>query len=62
MRTDRDEVQVALGTSDMPENALYFTLDDGDLFHTILGRYHSGKPLPQDQQPGTSVFGQEVSQ
>ena len=62
MRTDRDEVQAALGTSQMPDNALYFKLDDGDLFHTILGRYHSGKALPLDQQPGTTAFGQEASQ
>ncbi|MEX0276089.1 ubiquinol oxidase subunit II [Ruegeria sp. ANG-S4] len=62
MRTDRDEVQVALGTSSMPAKALYFTLDDGDLFHSILNRYHSGKPLPLDQQPGTTAYGQEVSQ
>ena len=60
MRTDRDEVQAALGTSAMPANALYFTLDEGDLFHTILGRYHSGEPLPRDQQPGTTQYGQEV--
>lgn len=62
MRTDRDEVQAALGTDKMPERALYFTLDDGDLFHSILHRYHSGQPLPLDQQPGTAAFGQEVSQ
>lgn len=62
MRTDRDEVQAALGTTQMPENALYFKLDDGDLFHTILHRYHSGKALPLDQQPGTTEFGQEASQ
>ncbi len=62
MRTDRDEVQAALGRSGMPENALYFTLDDGDLFHTILGRYHSGEPLTSNQQPGTVSFGQEAGQ
>ena len=61
-RTDRDEVQAALGTAKMPENALYFTLDDKDLFMSILHRYHSGEPLPRDQQPGTAQFGQEVSQ
>ncbi|GAB4547951.1 MAG: ubiquinol oxidase subunit II [Ruegeria sp.] len=59
MRTDRDEVQAALGTAQMPDNALYFRLDDGDLFHSILGRYHNGQPLPQDQQPGTAQYGQE---
>ncbi|MDA7964015.1 cytochrome ubiquinol oxidase subunit II [Ruegeria sp.] len=61
MRTDRDEVQAALGTDKMPENALYFTVD-GDLFQSILHRYHSGKPLPLDQQPGTATYGQEASQ
>ncbi len=62
MRTDRDEVQAALGTAQMPENALYFRLDDGDLFQTILHRYHSGQALPLDQQPGTTAYGQEVGQ
>ncbi|EEE35883.1 cytOchrome o ubiquinol oxidase, subunit II [Rhodobacteraceae bacterium KLH11] len=62
MRSDRDEVQAELGTAQMPEGALYFKLDDGDLFHSILHRYHSGKPLPLDQQPGTSEYGQETGQ
>ncbi len=62
MRTDRDEVQATLGTAQMPENALYFRLDDGDLFQTILHRYHSGQALPLDQQPGTTAYGQEVGQ
>lgn len=62
MRTDREEVQAALETSQMPENALYFRLDDGDLFQTILHRYHSGQALPLDQQPGTTAYGQEVGQ
>ncbi|GAA6160057.1 ubiquinol oxidase subunit II [Ruegeria sp. HU-ET01832] len=62
MRTDRDEVQAALGTATMPLNALYFTLDDGDLFHSILRRYHSGQPLSVAQQPGTVSYGQESGQ
>ncbi len=62
MRSDRDEVQAALGTAQMPDNALYFKLNDGDLFHSILHRYHSGEPLPLTEQPGTPEFGQEVSQ
>ncbi len=62
MRSDRDEVQAALGTAQMPANALYFRLDDGDLFRNILHRYHSGDPLPLEKQPGTTEFGQEASQ
>ncbi len=62
MRTDRDEVQAALGTELMPLNALYFTLEEGDLFHSILHRYHSGQPLPLNQQPGTTEYGQEAGQ
>ena len=61
-RTDRDELQAALGTSQMPENALYFRLGDGDLFQAILHRYNSGHALPLDQQPGTTAYGQEVGQ
>lgn len=62
MRSDRDEVQAALGTPQMPDNALYFKLDEGDLFHSIVHRYHSGKPLSLSQQPGTTAYGQEVTQ
>lgn len=58
-RSDRDEVQAALGTAQMPDDALYFTLEE-DVFHNILHRYHSGKALPVDQQPGTASFGREA--
>ncbi len=57
MRTDRDEVQTALGTSEMPENALYFTLAEPDLFHSILSRYHDDRALAPKDQPGTLEFG-----
>lgn len=60
MRSDRDEVQAALGTARMPDNALYFTLEDSDLFQSIVHRYHGGQALPVDQQPGTVEFGQEA--
>ena len=59
MRTDRDEVQAALGTALMPLNALYFTLEEGDLFQAILHRYHGGQALEADQQPGTASYGQQ---
>nr|WP_254429785.1 cytochrome ubiquinol oxidase subunit II [Ruegeria atlantica] len=62
MRSDRDEVQAALGTAQMPENVLYFTLEDGNLFQSIVHRYHGGKALSAEQQPGTVEFGQEVQQ
>ena len=61
MRTDRAEVQAALGTEKMPDTALYFRLDDGDLFHTILGRYHSGTALAVHDQPGTAGFGKTAT-
>ncbi|WP_367647718.1 cytochrome ubiquinol oxidase subunit II [Ruegeria arenilitoris] len=60
MRSDRDEVQAALGTPQMPDNALYFTLDDKGLFNSIVHRYHGGEALSTDQQPGTAEFGQEA--
>ncbi|WP_170559488.1 ubiquinol oxidase subunit II [Ruegeria atlantica] len=60
MRSDRDEVQAALGTAQMPDNALYFTLEDNNLFSSIVHRYHGGKALTADQQPGTVEFGQEA--
>ena len=57
-----DEVQAALGTPEMPDNALYFTLEESDLFASILHRYHQGAPLTADQQHGTAQFGQEAQQ
>ncbi|GAB2883103.1 cytochrome ubiquinol oxidase subunit II [Microbulbifer echini] len=58
MRTTRVEVQKELGTAQMPEHALYFTLTDPQLFQSVVMRYHSGKPLNMEQQPGTEKFGQ----
>ena len=59
LRSDRSEVQAALGTDQMPDNALYFTLPEGDLFHTILARYHGGAALSPADQPGTVPFTQD---
>ncbi|MCL6285812.1 cytochrome ubiquinol oxidase subunit II [Ruegeria sp. 2012CJ41-6] len=61
-RTDRAEVQQALGTADMPDNALYFTLPDAQLFDKIVHRYHGDTALPRADQPGTTSYGQETSQ
>lgn len=61
-RSDRTEVQAALGTDQMPDKALYFTVADPQFFHNILMRYHSGQPLPRSEQPGTTSYGQEATQ
>ncbi|QFT55623.1 ubiquinol oxidase subunit II [Microbulbifer sp. THAF38] len=58
MRSTRKEMQKQLATPQMPSNALYFTLSDPQLFQSIVMRYHSGKPLSMEEQPGTVKFGQ----
>ena len=61
-RSDREEVQKALATPDMPDTALYFALPDAGLFDKIVHRYHSGAALPRADQPGTTSYGQEATQ
>ncbi|AWF83397.1 cytochrome ubiquinol oxidase subunit II [Microbulbifer sp. A4B17] len=57
-RNTKKQAYKALGNSQMPENTLYFNLPDTELFHEIVMRYHSGKPLSIEEQPGTRKFGQ----
>jgi cytochrome o ubiquinol oxidase subunit 2 len=56
-RSTRKEMQKQLATPQMPSNALYFTIADPELFQSIVMRYHSGKPLSMEEQPGTVKFG-----
>jgi len=58
-RTTREEAHKELATAKMPAQAIYFTLPDTELFHDIVMRYHSGKPLSIEEQPGTEKFGRE---
>ncbi|BBM02772.1 cytochrome ubiquinol oxidase subunit II [Microbulbifer sp. GL-2] len=58
-RTTREEAHKELATAQMPAQAIYFTLPDSGLFHDIVMRYHSGKPLSIEEQPGTEKFGRE---
>ncbi|MDB4265488.1 cytochrome ubiquinol oxidase subunit II [bacterium] len=55
-RSSRSEVQAALGTAQMPEKALYFTLPDTELFTEIVMRYSNGKDLTPETQPGAAEF------
>ncbi|WP_444932707.1 cytochrome c oxidase subunit II [Microbulbifer sp. JTAC008] len=56
-RNTKKQAYKVLGNSKMPENTLYFNLPGTDLFHEIVMRYHSGKPLSIEEQPGTRKFG-----
>ncbi|MFA0811793.1 ubiquinol oxidase subunit II [Microbulbifer epialgicus] len=58
-RTTRKEAHSALATAQMPAQAIYFTLPDVELFQSIVMRYHSGKPISIEEQPGTEKFGRD---
>ncbi|WP_444945335.1 cytochrome ubiquinol oxidase subunit II [Microbulbifer sp. VTAC004] len=58
-RTTREEAHKELATAQMPAQAIYFTLPDASLFQDIVMRYHSGKPLSIEEQPGTEKFGRD---
>ncbi|MCO1334501.1 cytochrome ubiquinol oxidase subunit II [Microbulbifer sp. OS29] len=56
-RTTKKQAHGELATAQMPEKVIYFTLPGTQLFHEIVMRYHSGKPLSIEDQPGTEKFG-----
>ena len=55
-RTSRSEVQETLGTEQMPEKALYFSVADYEFFSKILMRYFTGEDLTPETQPGSALF------
>ncbi|MFS1522719.1 cytochrome c oxidase subunit II [Microbulbifer sp. 2304DJ12-6] len=56
-RSTRRKAHSELATAQMPAKAIYFTLPNLQLFRNIVMRYHSGKPLSIEEQPGTEKFG-----
>ncbi|WP_240512125.1 cytochrome ubiquinol oxidase subunit II [Pseudoruegeria sp. SK021] len=50
------EAHQILATSSMPDNALYFSPTQPDLFSAITHRYHQGRPIPPNAQPGSAAF------
>jgi cytochrome o ubiquinol oxidase subunit 2 len=60
-RSTRSEAHKALATAAMPADVIYFTLSDARLFQKVVGRYHSGTPIPAQDQPGTSIYDQSLA-
>ncbi|MDP5210031.1 cytochrome c oxidase subunit II [Microbulbifer sp. 2205BS26-8] len=56
-RSTRRKAHSELATTQMPARAIFFTLPNKQLFRDIVMRYHSGKPLSIEEQPGTEKFG-----
>jgi cytochrome o ubiquinol oxidase subunit 2 len=50
------EVRSQLGTAAMPKDVTFFNDVAPDIFQTIVERYHGGKELPSDEQPGTAAY------
>ena len=56
-RTTQKTAVADLGTDAMPEGVVYFTLDDEQFFMNIMMRYMNHKPLKDEDQPGSPVYG-----
>lgn len=56
-RSTRSEAQLALATAQMPADALYFKLDDPELFNRIMRRYLGSEGLEPHEQPGSTQYG-----
>ena len=55
-RATRTESFNTLGTSEMPDKVLYFTLTEPNLFHQVVHRYHSPGGVSRELQPGSSAY------
>jgi cytochrome o ubiquinol oxidase subunit 2 len=55
------EVRSQLGTAAMPKDVTFFNDVAPDLFQTIVKRYHDGKELPSDEQPGSAAYDAQVT-
>lgn len=56
IRSTSDEVHNILGNNSMPDNVTYFNQVSRNLYRNIIGRYHTGQPIPFDQQPGGALY------
>ena len=56
MRSTTEEVHNTLGNHSMPGNVTYFNQLPDNLYKSIVGRYHTGQPIPLDQQPGGALY------
>ena len=56
-RTRQSKAVADLQTDEMPEDAIYFTVDDKEFFDKILMRYMNHEPLGDEDQPGSPQYG-----
>lgn len=63
-QSSRTEARAELGTSDMPDNLIFFTLPDTKLFDNIVHKYHGGVSMMSHTQHTDDMTenSQEVSQ
>jgi len=43
------------------DGPIRFVLKDPSLFERVVGRYHTGRPVPPEQQPGTDLYRPEAA-
>ena len=55
-RTLQSKAIADLRTDGMPEGAVYFSLEDKELFNKIMMRYMNHKPLRPEHQPGSLEY------
>lgn len=55
-RSTTEEVHNLLGNDAMPDNITYFNQVLPNLYRSIIERYHTGRPIPLDQQPGGAIY------
>ncbi len=55
-RSRRADVYKELGAAGMPENVVYFSKVNRQLFYRVIAKYRSGKPIPDAEQPGAAAY------
>jgi len=55
-RSTAEEVYKAIGASSMPEQVTYFNKVPTSLYADVIARYHTGKAIPLNEQPGGALY------
>ncbi|MEM7305001.1 MAG: cytochrome ubiquinol oxidase subunit II [Pseudomonadota bacterium] len=56
VRSTTEQVHKTIGNNAMPDNVTYFSKIPLNLYSSIIGRYHTGQPIPLEQQPGGALY------
>lgn len=59
--TTPEQVRATFGTPAMPPHATFFNDVPSGFFKTIVGRYHTGKPVSPQDQPGSVAYNAKLS-